>query len=160
MKRLLIAAVVVLFVAPSGLADDKVAATKAHPGDKAATVKTPADDKAAIAKAQAAATSWLALTDGAKYGQSWDEAASLFKGAVKKADWEKAVNGGRGPLGAVKSRKLKSATFRRSLPGAPDGEYVVIQFDTVFEKKATAVETVTPMREKDGSWRVSGYFVK
>ncbi len=52
------------------------------------------------------------------------------------------------------------ATFTRTVPGAPDGEYVVIQFDTQFENKAAAVETVTPMREKDGSWRVSGYFIK
>ena len=33
-------------------------------------------------------------------------------------------------------------------------------FDAQFENKAAAVETVTPMREKDGSWRVSGYFIK
>jgi hypothetical protein len=46
------------------------------------------------------------------------------------------------------------------LPGAPDGEYVVFQFDTQFEHKRAAVETVTPMRDPDGSWRVSGYFIR
>ena len=46
------------------------------------------------------------------------------------------------------------------LPGAPDGEYVVFQFDTQFERKRAAVETVTPMRDPDGSWRVSGYFIR
>jgi hypothetical protein len=45
------------------------------------------------------------------------------------------------------------------LPGAPDGEYVVIQFESSFEKKKSAVETVTPMLEKDGKWRVSGYYI-
>ncbi len=119
-----------------------------------------ADEKAAVGQAQAAATSWLALTDGSKYGPSWDEAASLFKAAVTKANWESALKGVRAPLGIVKSRKLKAATFTRTIPGAPDGEYVVIQFDTQFENRATAVETITPMREKDGSWRVSGYFIK
>jgi len=121
---------------------------------------TLADDIDAVAQAQVAAKSWLALTDGAKYGQSWDAAASLFKGAVTKADWEKAVRGVRSPLGATKARKVKSATFTRSLPGAPDGEYVVIQFESQFENKAAAIETVTPMRDKDGAWRVSGYFIK
>src|SRR6187402_2269643 len=29
-----------------------------------------------------------------------------------------------------------------------------------FANKASAVETVTPMRDKDGSWKVSGYYVK
>ena len=46
------------------------------------------------------------------------------------------------------------------LPGAPDGEYVVFQFDTQFERKRAAVETVTPMCDPDGSWRVSGYFIR
>jgi hypothetical protein len=121
---------------------------------------TSADDSDAVAQAQVAAKSWLALTDSAKYGQSWDEAASFFKGAVTKADWEKAVKGVRAPLGAIKARKVKSATFTRTLPGAPDGEYVVIQFESQFESKAAAIETITPMHDKDGAWRVSGYFIK
>jgi hypothetical protein len=118
-----------------------------------------ADEKDEVAKAQRAATAWLALTDGGKYADSWDSSASLFKAAITKADWEKALKSARSPLGALKSRKLKSATFARSLPGAPDGEYVVIQFDAQFENKAAVIETVTPMREKDGSWRVSGYYI-
>ena len=40
------------------------------------------------------------------------------------------------------------------------GEYVVIQFETSFENKKAAVETVTPMMDKDGIWRVSGYYIK
>jgi len=119
-----------------------------------------ADDSSAVAQAQVAAKSWLALTDSAKYGQSWDDAASFFKGAVTKADWEKAIKGVREPLGALKARKVKSATFTRTLPGAPDGEYVVIQFDSQFENKAAAIETVTPVHDKDGVWRVSGYFIR
>lgn len=119
-----------------------------------------ADEKEEVAKAQRAAAAWLALTDGGKYAESWDSAAALFKAAITKPDWEKALKSARSPLGVLKSRKLKSATFARSLPGAPAGEYVVIQFDARFENKAAAIETVTPMREKDGSWRVSGYYIK
>ncbi len=47
-----------------------------------------------------------------------------------------------------------------SLPGAPDGEYVVIQIQTSFENKKSAVETITPMLDKDGRWRVSGYQIR
>jgi hypothetical protein len=36
---------------------------------------------------------------------------------------------------------------------------VVLKFDTSFANKKVAVETVTPMLDKDGKWRVSGYFV-
>jgi hypothetical protein len=119
-----------------------------------------ADEKDEVLKAQRAATTWVALTDAGKYAESWGSAAALFKAAITKPDWEKAVKSARSPLGALKSRKLKSATFARSLPGAPAGEYVVIQFDAQFEKNASAIETITPMREKDGSWRVSGYYIR
>jgi hypothetical protein len=55
---------------------------------------------------------------------------------------------------------LLSATYTTQLPGAPDGEYVVLQYDTSFEHKKTAIETVTPVMDKDGKWRVSGYYIK
>jgi hypothetical protein len=110
--------------------------------------------------AQAAAEAWLKLVDAAEYEDSWDEAAELFQGAVTKKGWKQAAAGVRQPLGKLVSRKVKSRTYAESLPGAPDGKYVVIQFDTVFEKKATGVETVTPMLDPDGVWRVSGYYVR
>jgi len=110
--------------------------------------------------AQAAAEAWLSLVDAGKASQSWAEAAAYFKKAVDQSAWEKADNAARGPLGKVLSRALKSATYATSLPGAPDAEYVVIKFDTSFEKKQSAVETVTPMKEADGRWRVSGYFIR
>ena len=69
-------------------------------------------------------------------------------------------SGGTGPLGKLISRKFKSATYATSLPGAPDGHYVVIQFNTSFENKKSGIETVTPMMDKDGMWRVSGYYIK
>lgn len=110
--------------------------------------------------AQKSAEAWLALTDGGKYSESWDEAAQYFKNAVTKERWLEAMRTTRAPLGNVQTRKLQSATYTRTLPGAPDGEYVVIKYDTSFERKKSAVETITPMLDKDGKWRVSGYFIK
>jgi hypothetical protein len=117
-------------------------------------------NEAAVKRATAAAQAWLALIDAGKYGVSYDAAAALFKNALTKQKWEQALTAVRKPLGAMTSRKVKTATYATSLPGAPAGEYVVIQLDTSFAKKRGAVETVTPMREKDGTWRVSGYFIK
>jgi hypothetical protein len=116
----------------------------------------PAAESAAIESAQA----WLALVDGGSFGQSWDDAATVFKAAITQADWEKAVRAVRTPLGKLVSRKIKSQQYATSLPGAPDGKYVVIQYDTAFENKANAIETITPMLDKDGKWRVSGYYIK
>jgi hypothetical protein len=107
-----------------------------------------------------AAESWLALVDDGAYERSWDEAAEYFKGAIAKGDWQKAVRAARAPLGDPISRRLESATYTTSLPGAPDGEYVVIQYATSFTNKRSSVETITPMKDADGTWRVSGYYIK
>jgi hypothetical protein len=129
-----------------------------------AVVVVLAGGAAAVEKPEVAATkraqAWLALVDQAQYGESWDAAAKLFRGAVARDDWAAKVAGVRGPLGKVVSRRVKSARLATRLPGAPDGKYVVIQFATSFENKKKAVETVTPMLEADGAWRVSGYFIK
>jgi len=110
--------------------------------------------------AQQSAESWLAFVDSGKYADSWQEAAQMFKAAVTKEKWQSMVQPVRGPLGKLLSRKLKSATYTKTLPGAPDGEYVVVQYDTSFEHKQSAIETVTPMLDKDGKRRVSGYYIK
>lgn len=110
--------------------------------------------------AKTSAESWLALVDQQKYSESWDQAAKLFKGAVTKAQWQTAAGAARGPLGKLISRKIRSSQYTETLPGAPDGRYVVLRYDSVFEKKSQAVETITPMADPDGSWRVSGYFIQ
>jgi hypothetical protein len=111
-------------------------------------------------KAMREAENWLVLVDAGRYGDSWEEADKLLKDAVTKSDFERAVSVARSPLGAVVSRDLASRENRQSLPGAPDGEYVVIQYKTVFENKKSAVETITPKLGSDGRWRVSGYYVR
>jgi len=110
--------------------------------------------------AQQSAESWLALVDSGKYAESWQDAASLFKSHVTKDQWQSMIGAVRDPLGTNTSRKLKSAKYTTSLPGAPDGQYVVIQYESIFEHKQSAIETITPMLDKDGTWRVSGYFIK
>ena len=110
--------------------------------------------------AQQSSDAWLALVDSGKYADSWEEASQLFKAHVTKEQWQSMLRASRDPLGRMTSRKLMSATYTTMLPGAPDGEYVVIQYDRSFEHKQSAVETVIPMLDKDGKWRVSGYFIK
>jgi len=113
-------------------------------------------EKAAVT----AAEKWLSLVDGGKYAASWNESAGFFRNAINRDQWEQSLTAVRKPLGRVISRKVAGKTYATSLPGAPDGEYVVIRFTTSFEHKKSAVETVTPMREANGEWRVSGYYIK
>jgi hypothetical protein len=113
-------------------------------------------EEAAVASSQ----KWLSLVDKGKYAESWDEAAGYLKNALPKQTWVESLQAYRKPLGKLVSRKLISKQYATTLPGAPDGEYVVIQYETSFEHKKSAIETITPMLDKDGKWRVSGYFIK
>jgi Protein of unknown function (DUF4019) len=121
-----------------------------------ASAGDPEKEKAGLAAAEA----WLKLVDGENYKGSWKEAAAFFKNAVTQDQWERTLEALRKPLGRTLSRQLKSKQFTTALPGAPDGEYVVIEFQTSFQKKKSANETVTPMKDPDGKWRVSGYYFK
>src|SRR5215813_5516763 len=85
-----------------------------------------------------AAESWLKLIDAGQYGPSWDEASSMFRNAVTRADWETKGAAARNPLGKVVSRKLASKQLAHELPGAPDGTYLVLVYDTRFEHKEGA----------------------
>jgi len=114
-----------------------------------------AEKKAALESA----TQWLDLIDNAKYAESWEVAAKLFIANVTLEQWEKGAEGVRAPLGKVISRKVIGGKYLTEMPGAPDGEYVMIQYSTVFENKKEATETVVPLVE-DGVWKVSGYHVK
>ena len=107
-----------------------------------------------------AGLAWLALVDAGSFGESWRQAAELFRRQVTAEQWESAVKKAREPLGKVVARRLARSEESHSLPGAPDGEYVILQYDTSFDKKKSAGETVTAMKEKSGQWRVAGYFVR
>ena len=109
--------------------------------------------------AEASAKTWVALIDSQKYEESWTEASSFFRAAVKQQDWAQQVKNVRGGMGSLTTRKPLKTTMAKSLPGAPDGEYAVVQFDTAFKNKAKAVETITMMLE-DGKWKAAGYFIK
>ncbi len=103
---------------------------------------------------------WLKLVDRGDFSGSWQNSSSYFRSLVPEDKWTATIESVRKPLGAVTGRKLQSVTHMSSMPGAPDGEYFVIVYDTSFEHKATATETVTPMLDKDGSWLVAGYYIK
>ncbi|MEN6449020.1 MAG: YdjY domain-containing protein [Thermoguttaceae bacterium] len=127
---------------------------------KAAKKISDADRAAYEKKAIEAAEAWLALIDKGEYSKGWESAASYYRNAVERHEMIQKFNAMRKPLGKVKSRTISAKQYTTSPPGAPDGHYVILQFKTVFEKKADAVETVTPMLDKDKKWRVSGYYVR
>ena len=123
----------------------------------AAAPARAADTKEAAASK--AAEAWLKLLDAGQYGAAWDEASSMFRKAVSRAAWEKQAAAAREPLGKVRERKVATTQLTHELPGAPDGTYVVLIFDTRFEHKERGHETVTMMLD-GGRFRGAGYFIR
>ena len=115
-----------------------------------------AEQTAAIAAAQ----KWLAGIDDRNYAQSWTDAAEFFQGALMQDKWVVDLESARKPLGELKIRTVDSAVTETQMPGAPDGKYVVMQFETAFAKNNSATETVTFVLEKDGQWKADGYYIK
>jgi hypothetical protein len=106
--------------------------------------------------AREAAEQWLALLDAGDYGKAWDQCARAFRERVPRERWLESLPKTRGQLGAVKSRRAEISSFKPSLPGMPDGDYVTVRFSTHFEKREDAQELVTLVHE-DGAWRPLGY---
>lgn len=78
-------------------------------------------------KATDAAKSWLALVDADDCAQSWNTASPFFQSRISQAQWEKAAQAARGPMGPVVVRDVTSVDFAAALPGAPDGQYAVVK---------------------------------
>ena len=119
-----------------------------------------AADNEDVKAANDAAQQWLALVDQARYGQSWDEASSYFRQKVTKEQWVQMVTKERGPRGKVESRQFKLAELKTDVPDAPPGKYMVMQYRTKFSDAGAMIETITPMLDKDGKWKISGYVIK
>jgi serine/threonine protein kinase len=110
--------------------------------------------------AASAAQTWLTGIDSGDYAKSWTDASGYFRNAITQDKWVSALQSVRTPLGDLKIRTVDSAVATTSLPGMPDGSYVVMQFHTAFANMKSATETVTFSLGKDGTWRASGYYIK
>ncbi|MBJ39296.1 MAG: hypothetical protein CMD83_12665 [Gammaproteobacteria bacterium] len=105
------------------------------------------------------AKAWVRLEDEGHYARSWAEASDYLRSQIPQEIWLKGMESGRSPAGVVVTRQLTSVRYQTKFPGAPDGEFMVVQFGTSFETRPDVREIVTPMRDPDGKWRVAAYLV-
>lgn len=120
----------------------------------------PSRHPAAERAAQAAAEAWLRLIDQEVFGAAWEAGSSYLRQAVPQVNFEESLRAIQTTLGATRSRTLSSVAYSTTLPSAPDGQYVVMQFDVVRERKEQAVESVIATLDADGRWRIAGYYVR
>ncbi|MGH1358644.1 MAG: DUF4019 domain-containing protein [Burkholderiaceae bacterium] len=116
-------------------------------------MKTHMDDPERTARA------WLAFSDAGKFEASWQATATHFRSQLTQADWVSRLNAARSPLGPASSRVLKSSQTVTDLPDGPPGEYVVMEFETVFSSGAAHGERITTIKDNDGVLRVVGYYL-
>lgn len=141
------------------------------PRDKQTTAPTKPAAAAAAAPAAAAAASpnaeketagklaaagWLLLLDRRDWGTAWEASSAVFRGSVPLAAWMDGIPKVREPLGAFVERAPANSSYKTTLEGRPEGEYVSVIFLSKFDKKELQ-EVVTTVREADGKWRVTGY---
>jgi len=114
-----------------------------------------------------AAERWLVPVDAQRYGDAWAMASEPFKAKVARDAFRDGIAKIRKDYGKVEKRVGERMAFRNDMP-APDqgdtavkvGTEVAILFDTVFAGQKQAQEEVTMVLEKDGIWRVAGYYIK
>jgi len=85
-------------------------------------------------------------------------AASL----VSAPSYSQSINlpTGKQILNPVPGQPQRLNSLPMAMATSPDGRYIVFKYSSVFANKASATETVTPMLEADGTWHVSGYYVR
>lgn len=110
-------------------------------------------------KARFAAEQWIVLVDDGQYEQSWKEAAKSFQAWITSEEWQKKADAERTQMGHKTSRKLKELKATNNAKGLAAGQYVYVRYQSSFENKKTALETVTTVLEPDGTWRVASYTV-
>lgn len=118
-------------------------------------------NEAAVKTARNVAQEWLALFDEETYEETWKEASSFFKSKIGKEQWAMRIEQTktrRPVLDSLQSRSEVAARYTTSLPKAPDGEYVVVQYRATYADEEW-IETVTLKKDPD-AWRVAGYVTK
>lgn len=149
---LFIAAAAVAFLVQSGESPDVSLA----PAESENSGVAEATDAKSLPRARA----FLAEIDAGDWEGSWEIAGPVFQNQLNASQWADAIAPVRPQLGSVLSREVATVQRTSTLPGAPEGEYEVLQFSTQFaDHPVASVETVVMLQGTDG-WEVTGYFIR
>ena len=107
---------------------------------------------------RSAANESLTLLDQDNYSAAWESSASIFREAVSLDAWASQMEGVRKKFGKAKTRLRTNAIAQKDPSNHPPGEYIMLNFDTGFEKD-DAMETLVLFKEEN-QWKLAGYFTK
>ena len=104
--------------------------------------------------AQSAADQWKDLVDAGTWDQAWDSAGPAFKSMITREYW-RGLMAGRAVHGHVMATRLQGSS-PVALPGFPDGQYWVFQYQVEFRNGSTGSDMVA-VRLEAGRWRIASY---
>ena len=111
-----------------------------------------------------AAEKWLVPVDAGRYADAYAMASEEFKAGVTRAQWNDGIRDIRKDYGKLASRTAEKMGFAGEAPkpdgGLVPGMKVVILFASSFGGRKTAAEEMTMVYEKDGVWRMAGYYIR
>lgn len=103
---------------------------------------------------------FLMQIDNGQFDECWSGASPVFQANISRQEWVRKMTCLRPLMGNLTQRTLKSAEPRTSIPGAPDGSYLIVLMQSVFEHKEKAIETIILRWDEVSRWTVSGYFIR
>ncbi len=157
--RILVTLMVAAWFSP--LAAQTAAPPPASPPDEppaadTANMPTLQDDKDTIA----ASEKWLKLLDTGKVGAAWDVSSAYLKSVVTRQKWVEGIGRARKPFGKIDKRTAGKFARAHSMPQAPDGDYAILEFDSVYANGKRATEQVIWMLDSGDTWGVAGYYIR
>lgn len=85
---------------------------------------------------------FLGQLDRGDYRAAWTQTTSLFQALNQQSAWAHRQETLRTAYGPLTGRQLTRLSHRDTYAQSPDGNYVIIQYDSVFRNKTTCCETV------------------
>jgi hypothetical protein len=109
--------------------------------------------------AQRQALGFLGYLDQGRFADSYAYTGMLIRTQLDRDAFSAQIQKTRVGTGALQSRELIDSAYSTTVPGAPEGQYVILHYHASFANRPDAVETVTLTFAK-GYWRVVGYYIK
>jgi Protein of unknown function (DUF4019) len=109
--------------------------------------------------AQRQALGFVGYLDQGRFADSYAYTGMLIRQQLDRDAFSTEIQKTRANTGALQSRELIDSSYATTLPGAPEGQYVVLHYHASFANRPDATETVTLAFAK-GYWRIVGYYIK
>ncbi len=110
-------------------------------------------------KAIEAAEDFARSIDNEEFQEAYLNSASLLQLLHSEEDWIRSIRPTRDLLGQTLERSIKAVKMTSEYFGLPDGNYVLVYFETKMENKKKAAEIVL-MCEENTIWQPCSYSIK